>query len=41
MKQVEARYLVITGLTLATITLHQMIGFTDQTGVAIDHHRKR
>jgi DHA2 family multidrug resistance protein len=28
---VEARYLVFTGLTLATFTLHQMVGFTDQT----------
>ena len=31
LKLVEARYLVFTGLTLATITLHQMVGFTDQT----------
>ena len=31
LKLVEARYLVFTGLTLAAITLHQMVGFTDQT----------
>ena len=28
---VEPRYLVFTGLVLATLTLYQMIGFTDQT----------
>ena len=31
LKLVEARYLVFTGLALASITLYQMVGFTDQT----------
>ncbi len=31
LKVVEARYLVFTGLALASFTLHQMVGFTDQT----------
>jgi DHA2 family multidrug resistance protein len=31
LKVVEARYLVLTGLTLATFTLNRMVGFTDQT----------
>jgi DHA2 family multidrug resistance protein len=31
LKVVEARYLVLCGLTLATFTLGQMVGFTDQT----------
>src|SRR5262249_13498085 len=31
LKVVEARYCVLAGLTLATFTLHQMVGFTDQT----------
>ncbi|HZP79917.1 MAG TPA: DHA2 family efflux MFS transporter permease subunit [Pseudolabrys sp.] len=30
-KRVEIRYLVLAGLILATITLDQMVGFTDQT----------
>jgi DHA2 family multidrug resistance protein len=31
LKVIEARYLVLTGLTLATFTLNRMVGFTDQT----------
>jgi DHA2 family multidrug resistance protein len=31
LKIMEARYLVLGGLILATITLYQMVGFTDQT----------
>ncbi len=31
LKVVEARWLVLTGLTLATLTLNRMVGFTDQT----------
>src|SRR5215472_13583771 len=31
LKFVEARYCVLVGLALATFTLHQMVGFTDQT----------
>jgi DHA2 family multidrug resistance protein len=31
LKVVEARYLVLAGLLLATLTLNQMVGFTDQT----------
>jgi DHA2 family multidrug resistance protein len=31
LKVVEARYLVLVGLSLATFTLYQMVGFTDQT----------
>jgi MFS transporter, DHA2 family, multidrug resistance protein len=31
LKVVEARHLVFTGLALASFTLHQMVGFTDQT----------
>ena len=31
LRVVEARYLVFTGLALASFTLHQMVGFTDQT----------
>jgi MFS transporter, DHA2 family, multidrug resistance protein len=31
LKVVEARYLVLAGLTLATLTLNRMVGFTDQT----------
>jgi len=31
MKLIEARYLVLCGLLLATFTLSQMVGFTDQT----------
>jgi len=31
LKIIEARYLVLAGLILATITLYQMVGFTDQT----------
>jgi DHA2 family multidrug resistance protein len=31
LKIIEARWLVLTGLTLASFTLHQMVGFTDQT----------
>ena len=31
LKRVEARYLVLTGLSVATYTLYEMIGFTDQT----------
>ena len=31
LKVIEARYLVLVGLTLATFTLDQMVGFTDQT----------
>jgi len=31
LKVVEARYLVLAGLILAAFTLHQMVGFTDQT----------
>ena len=31
MKVIEARYLVLCGLALATYTLAQMVGFTDQT----------
>jgi len=31
LRVVEARYLVLTGLTLATFTLSRMVGFTDQT----------
>jgi DHA2 family multidrug resistance protein len=31
LKVVEARWLVLAGLTLATFTLDQMVGFTDQT----------
>jgi len=31
LKVVEARYLVLVGLSLATFTLQQMVGFTDQT----------
>jgi DHA2 family multidrug resistance protein len=31
LKVVEARYLVLTGLTLSTLTLNSMVGFTDQT----------
>jgi MFS transporter, DHA2 family, multidrug resistance protein len=31
MKLIEVRYLVLTGLLLASFTLHQMVGFTDQT----------
>ncbi len=30
-RRVEVRYLVLTGLILATATLDQMVGFTDQT----------
>jgi DHA2 family multidrug resistance protein len=37
---VEARYLVFTGLTLATFTLHQMVGFTEQTSSESIHHRE-
>ena len=39
LKLVEARYLVLIGLTLAAITLYQMVGFTDQTSSQIDRHR--
>jgi DHA2 family multidrug resistance protein len=31
LKLIEARYLVLCGLLLATFTLNQMVGFTDQT----------
>ena len=31
LKVIEARWLVLVGLSLATFTLHQMVGFTDQT----------
>jgi DHA2 family multidrug resistance protein len=31
MKLIESRYLVLCGLVLATFTLSQMVGFTDQT----------
>jgi DHA2 family multidrug resistance protein len=31
LKVVEARYLVLIGLTLAVLTLNRMVGFTDQT----------
>jgi DHA2 family multidrug resistance protein len=31
MKLVEARWLVLAGLVLASLTLYQMVGFTDQT----------
>jgi DHA2 family multidrug resistance protein len=31
LKVIEARYLVLVGLTLASFTLYQMVGFTDQT----------
>jgi DHA2 family multidrug resistance protein len=31
LKVIEARYLVLVGLTLATFTLNRMVGFTDQT----------
>jgi DHA2 family multidrug resistance protein len=31
LKVVEARYCVLVGLALASFTLHQMVGFTDQT----------
>jgi len=31
LKVIEARWLVLAGLTLATFTLDQMVGFTDQT----------
>jgi DHA2 family multidrug resistance protein len=31
MKLVEARWLVLAGLVLASVTLYQMVGFTDQT----------
>jgi MFS transporter, DHA2 family, multidrug resistance protein len=31
LKVIEARYLVLVGLTLAVFTLDQMVGFTDQT----------
>jgi DHA2 family multidrug resistance protein len=31
LKVVEARYLVFAGLALASFTLYQMVGFTDQT----------
>jgi DHA2 family multidrug resistance protein len=31
LKVIEARYLVLTGLTLSTLTLNSMVGFTDQT----------
>jgi DHA2 family multidrug resistance protein len=31
LKFVEARYCVLVGLSLATFTLYQMVGFTDQT----------
>jgi DHA2 family multidrug resistance protein len=34
LKFVEARYCVLVGLTLASFTLHQMVGFTDQTSAA-------
>jgi DHA2 family multidrug resistance protein len=34
LKFVEARYCVLGGLTLASLTLHQMAGFTDQTSAA-------
>jgi DHA2 family multidrug resistance protein len=31
LKVIEARYLVLVGLSLASFTLYQMVGFTDQT----------
>jgi MFS transporter, DHA2 family, multidrug resistance protein len=31
LKIVEARYIVLAGLILASVTLYQMVGFTDQT----------
>lgn len=31
MKVIQSRYLVLAGLALAVLTLHQMVGFTDQT----------
>jgi len=31
MKIIEARYLVLAGIVLTAFTLHQMVGFTDQT----------
>jgi DHA2 family multidrug resistance protein len=31
LRVIEARYLVLGGLALAVFTLHQMVGFTDQT----------
>jgi DHA2 family multidrug resistance protein len=31
MKIIEARYLVLAGIALTAFTLHQMVGFTDQT----------
>jgi DHA2 family multidrug resistance protein len=31
LKVVQPRYLVLVGLALAVLTLHQMVGFTDQT----------
>jgi len=31
LKIIEARYLVLVGLLLASLTLYQMVGFTDQT----------
>jgi DHA2 family multidrug resistance protein len=31
LKFIEARYLVFAGLTLATLTLYRMVGFTDDT----------
>ncbi len=31
LKVIEARYLVLCGLALAAFTLHQMVGFTDQS----------
>ncbi|HUI96599.1 MAG TPA: MFS transporter, partial [Xanthobacteraceae bacterium] len=31
LKMIEARYLVLAGLTLATLTLNRMVDFTDQT----------
>src|SRR5262249_9909513 len=34
MKLIEARWLVLAGLVLASITLYQMVGFTDQTSSA-------
>jgi DHA2 family multidrug resistance protein len=34
LKVIEARYLVLAGLTLATLTLNRMVDFTDQTAAA-------